>query len=53
MQSVLVFGNSTEVLTKVPTPEVEGYLTYGGSVYGNESFWPTVVHFQDMWADNQ
>ena len=53
MQTVWVMGNETEVLEKVPRPEVEGYLTYGGSVYGNESHWPTVLHYQDDWADSQ
>jgi hypothetical protein len=48
MQTVWVMGNETEVLGKVPRPEVEGYLTYGGNVYGNESHWPTVVHYNDV-----
>ncbi|TAQ86499.1 hypothetical protein B7494_g5173 [Chlorociboria aeruginascens] len=47
MQTVWVMGNETEVL-KVGRPDVEGYLTYGGSVYGNENHWPEVVHFQDV-----
>jgi hypothetical protein len=53
MQTVWVMGNETEVLGKVPRPEVEGYLAYGGDVYGNESHWPTVVHYNDAWADNE
>ena len=53
MQTVWVMGNETEVLDKVPRPEVEGYLTYGGNVNGNESHWPEVVHFDDYWASNQ
>ena len=53
MQTVWVMGNETEVLGKVPRPEVEGYLAYGGDVYGNESHWPTVVDYNDAWADNQ
>ena len=53
MQTTWVMGNETEVLEKVPRPEVEGYLTYGGDVYGNESHWPTVVHYFDAWAENQ
>ena len=48
MQTVWVMGNETEVLGKVPRPEVEGYLAYGGDVYGNESHWPTVVHYNDV-----
>jgi len=46
-------GNSTEVLREVPRPDVEGYLTYGGSVVGNQSHWPEVVEFFDQWAENQ
>ncbi|TVY83420.1 Multicopper oxidase aurL2 [Lachnellula suecica] len=58
MQTIWVFGNETEVLGKVGVPEVQGYLTYGGSVYGNENRWPSVVHFtdnegSDAWTDNQ
>jgi hypothetical protein len=53
MQTIWVMGNETEVLDKVPRPEVKGYLTYGGDVYGNESHWPTVVHYFDSWAENQ
>ena len=30
MQTVWVMGNETDVLDKVPRPEVEGYLTDGG-----------------------
>lgn len=46
MQSVWVFGNSSEVLS-VDTPDVQGYLTYGGSVIGNETCDPRVVHWKD------
>lgn len=53
MQTAWVVGNSSEIISKVPTPMVNGYLTYGGDVYGNRSHWPTVVHFQDAWAENQ
>jgi hypothetical protein len=53
MQTVWVMGNETEVLGKVPTPEVQGYLTFGGDVYGNESHWPSVVNYDDNWAVNQ
>lgn len=55
MQTVWVFGNETEVLGQVPADEVEGYLTYGGSVTGNASHYPSVVHFQDYetWSEDQ
>jgi L-ascorbate oxidase len=54
MQTVWVMGNETEVLGRVPAPDdVEGYLTYGGNVNGNETHWPQVVEFNDYWADHQ
>jgi len=53
MQTVWVMGNETEVLGKVPRPEVEGYLIYGGSVNGNESHAPNVVHYFDDWTTSQ
>jgi hypothetical protein len=31
---------------KVPLRNVQGYLNYGGSVYGNETHSPHVVHFK-------
>lgn len=53
MQTVWVMGNHTELMAKVHAPEVEGYLTYGGDVYGNSTHFPTVVQFQDNWASTQ
>lgn len=54
MQTVWVMGNETEVLGQVPAPDdVEGYLSYGGNVYGNESHWPQVVEFNSYWTDHQ
>jgi len=53
MQIVWLMGNSTEVLGKVPRPEVEGYLSFDGDVYGNDSHWLTVVHYNDAWAEEQ
>ena len=53
MQSVWVMGNETDVLGQLPKPEVEGYLTFGGNVYGNASHWPQVVHFNDLWTESQ
>ena len=46
MQTVWVFGDEKDIL-KVPKVEVEGYLTYGGDVYGNETHAPRVVHFSE------
>lgn len=48
-------GNSSEVLGLVPEPEVEGYLTYGGSVVGNETYSPEVVEFFPLsdWEDGE
>ncbi|KAH8817524.1 Cupredoxin, partial [Xylogone sp. PMI_703] len=52
MQTVWVMGNSQQVL-RLPYPEVKGYLNYGGDVYGNETHFPTVIHFNDDWANEQ
>ncbi|RMZ84255.1 hypothetical protein DV738_g803, partial [Chaetothyriales sp. CBS 135597] len=43
MQTVWVFGNTSEILAKFPSqPYVNGYLTYGGDAYGNSSYDPLV-----------
>ncbi|KAI9692770.1 MAG: hypothetical protein M1820_009369 [Bogoriella megaspora] len=47
MQTVWVFGDAKDIL-RVPKPDVEGFLTYGGSVYGNASHAPEMVHFSDV-----
>jgi L-ascorbate oxidase len=46
-------GNSTEVLGRVPQPQVEGYLTYGGSVVGNKTYDPVVVDYfpLSVWSE--
>lgn len=47
MQTVWVMGNLSEIMkVKVDVKDVRGYLVYGGSVYGNESFDPSPVHFK-------
>ncbi|KAI0867513.1 Cupredoxin [Hypoxylon argillaceum] len=46
MQTPFVFGD-TEDIVKVGIPEVQGYLTFGGDVYGNSSHAPTVIHFSE------
>ncbi|KKY18288.1 putative multicopper oxidase type 1 [Diplodia seriata] len=51
MQTVWVFGNSSDILT-LPLPMVEGYLAYGGSVYGDDDNPPSVVHFFDADDDD-
>lgn len=55
MQTVWVMGNESEVLGKVPKPDVEGYLAYGGDVYGDENKYPSVVEFQsgEEWTEDQ
>lgn len=50
MQTVWVFGDTQQIL-KVPRPEVEGYLTYGGSAYGNDTDPPVVVHYNNITSD--
>ncbi len=47
MQTAWVFGNADDILNRVPQPDVSGYLTYGGSVYGNDTYAPTVNHYFD------
>jgi len=46
-------GNQTEILGRIDRPGVEGYLTYGGSVVGNETKPPEVVEFFPLsdWED--
>ena len=46
MQTVWVMGNETEIMT-VPIEHIQGYLQYGGSVNGNDTHDPHVVHFKD------
>ncbi|KAI1121219.1 Cupredoxin [Nemania abortiva] len=46
MQTPFVFGDTRDIVT-VGIPEVQGYLTYGGDVYGNNSHAPTVIHFSE------
>ncbi|OAA41314.1 L-ascorbate oxidase [Metarhizium rileyi] len=47
MQTVWVNGDAADIL-KVGMPDVIGYLSYGGSVYGNESHVPQVLHFDEV-----
>ncbi|RDL36125.1 Cupredoxin [Venustampulla echinocandica] len=53
MQTAWVMGNQSEVLGLIDRPGVEGYLTYGGSVAGNETNSPEVVEFFPLsdWQD--
>lgn len=43
MQTVWIMGNASEI-TAIPQPYAEGYLSYGGSAYGNASYDPLVYH---------
>ncbi|RMZ85906.1 hypothetical protein DV736_g6540, partial [Chaetothyriales sp. CBS 134916] len=46
MQTVWVFGNTSSILAKFPSPPyVYGYLNYGGSAYGNSTYDPLVNSF--------
>jgi L-ascorbate oxidase len=45
MQTVWVMGNEDEIM-KVPYEHILGYLEYGGSVNGNDTHDPHVVHFK-------
>ncbi|KFY73696.1 hypothetical protein V499_06224 [Pseudogymnoascus sp. VKM F-103] len=53
MNSAWVMGNQTEVLSLIDRPGVEGYLTFGGSVVGNETHPPEVVEYFPLsdWED--
>ncbi|KAL6241434.1 hypothetical protein RBB50_011698 [Rhinocladiella similis] len=43
MQTVWVFGNASSILAKFPTqPYVNGYLSFGGDAYGNDTYDPLV-----------
>ncbi|GIJ91150.1 hypothetical protein Asppvi_010115 [Aspergillus pseudoviridinutans] len=44
MQTVFSFGNQTAIKAQ-SAPVDEGYLTYGGSAYGNVTYFPLVQHF--------
>ncbi|KAK0099391.1 hypothetical protein ONS96_008419 [Cadophora gregata f. sp. sojae] len=54
MQTIWVMGNAKQVM-KVDRLDVQGYLTYGGDVVGDENRWPSVVEFQSAanWTDGQ
>lgn len=52
MQSVWVMGDREEVLGKVGWPDVQGYLEFGGSVMGNETWWPRVDEFFEAGVDD-
>jgi hypothetical protein len=46
MQSVWVMGDADDIRS-VAQPYVAGYLQYGGSAYGNDTFDPMVYHHFD------
>lgn len=46
LQTVWVMGNASQITAK-GLEESTGYLTYGGDVYGNNTYAPTVAHFFD------
>ncbi|SMQ52027.1 unnamed protein product [Zymoseptoria tritici ST99CH_1A5] len=52
MQTVWVMGDAAEI-TRVPLPDAEGYFTYGGSVTGNTTDWPTVVSYWGDYEDEE
>ena len=43
MQSVWVMGDY-EQIARIPHYDAAGYLQFGGSAYGNETFAPSYVH---------
>lgn len=46
MQTVFIFGDRNDVMTQ-SGPVDGGYLTYGGSAYGNTTHFPVVRHYFD------
>jgi hypothetical protein len=54
MATAWVIGNATELQAVWPTPPyVDGYLAFGGSAYGNETYNPLVNHFFPEGIKNQ
>ncbi|EMR72697.1 putative l-ascorbate oxidase protein [Eutypa lata UCREL1] len=47
MQTIWVFGDATTILNKLPYSYIAGYLEYGGSAYGNDSYDPLVLSYFD------
>ena len=45
MQTIWVFGDATTILNALPHPYIAGYLEYGGSAYGNDSYDPMVLSY--------
>ncbi|KAI1432080.1 L-ascorbate oxidase [Xylaria sp. CBS 124048] len=47
MQTAWVFGDAASMLREIPEPYISGYLEYGGSAYGNDSYDPLVLTYFD------
>lgn len=47
MQTAWVFGDALSILREIPEPYIAGYLNYGGSAYGNDSYDPLVLTYYD------
>ncbi|KAI1264644.1 multicopper oxidase [Xylariaceae sp. FL1019] len=47
MQTVWVYGDAVTILREIPEPYISGYLQYGGSAYGNDSYDPLVLKYFD------
>ncbi|KAI1175254.1 L-ascorbate oxidase [Nemania sp. FL0916] len=47
MQTAWVFGDALSILREIPEPYISGYLQYGGSAYGNDSYDPLVLDYYD------
>ncbi|TGJ84625.1 hypothetical protein E0Z10_g4152 [Xylaria hypoxylon] len=47
MQTAWVFGDALSMLREIPEPYIAGYLDYGGSAYGNDSYDPLVLTYYD------
>ena len=51
MQTVWVMGDADEI-RRVAEPYAAGYLEYGGSAYGNDTYDPLVYHHFDEGEDD-
>ncbi|KAJ4265244.1 hypothetical protein NW764_015655 [Fusarium oxysporum] len=47
MQTVWIHGDAKDIM-HLERSDVQGYLNYGGDVYGNATHAPTVVHFHEL-----
>ncbi|KAH7239898.1 Cupredoxin [Fusarium redolens] len=47
MQTVWIYGDMKDIM-HLKRPDVQGYLNYGGDIYGNATYAPIVVYFYKL-----